>query len=65
MVTIIAIDKNGNPEGKAKAIPNKVWDKMLSFKGALRWKELNTNIKEEKNERKKRRSTGTSVKKAK
>ena len=63
MVTIIAIDKNGNTVGKEKTVSKSNWEALQKFGKTLRWKEVIK--KEEKNGKERRRDSGNSVKKAK
>ncbi len=60
MVTIIAIDKEGNETGLPKKVDNATWGRLLNLKGKLRWKLI-----KEKNGRKKRSGIGNAVEQAK
>lgn len=60
MVTIIAIDKDGNTVGRPRKVSDNFWNELQKFGKKLRWKEI---TKKEENG-KKRSGIGNAVKKA-
>lgn len=61
MVRIIAIDKDGNDIGKVRTVPLGNWENLQKFGKMLRWRRIESIIKKQKNEKRKRRESGDSV----